>query len=377
MKINDLDSIISEILEKETRKLIVEQATNNDHVIDSVKNFQSLSNLMDKISNVESIGNGMVINIQNLTPEELIDCCGGTSLGDSQKNLMQGLHHDLEDTGFGSNFDIDIDIQGDENNLGLNIKISGSNDEMGENVKDTNPTADDKKDIILGGEQPEENKNTYKQTLKKMSENKKTIRLNEVEMADLLTKIIKEAVVAPSGGVLPGGVPGIDITKKARKDSGDENNAALKAIEEKIRKYLSFEGNDNPEFPRQIGKGTKVARENSPEEDDVVDDNRGRGTQDLTYDQEPSKGFRDRAKMSLTGASKMGNPSDAANAIKTDVGDKMAKSVEKRQQIKKDEPIYEKEAVPVKTKENTKKDPAVEKEMARMKQMSDYNKKTQ
>ena len=451
MKIKELDSVISEILMDETKKLIKEQIDGVDHLIDSVKSFQSLSGLVDKISEIEDAGSDgpvIFISIKGVTPEELVSCCGGDSLEHAQTNLMQGLHHDLEDNGFDGDFDIDVDTSGDENALHLVIRITPINDntlgdtEMKEQTKDTNPTVDDKKDVILGGLKPQEateqwqamageaiagealsgaelspviNKmatsalgskiadalggndeeevdeedkkltKTYKKMAKTESTQKKTITLNKAEMANLLSNIISEAVVAPSGGVLPGGVPGLDVTKKAIKDSGKENDSALKAVQKKIKDYLSFKGNDNPEFPNQIGKGDeKVATQNTSEEDEVVNDNRGRGPQDLDYDNEPSKRFKDRIKLSLVGSSEMGNPSDAGNAIKTDVGEKLHKNIEKRQENKSKEPIYPKEAVPVKTKpekEGVRKEnansPAVASEIMKMKQLSNYNEKTQ
>jgi hypothetical protein len=471
MKIKELDNIISEVLEQETKKLIMEQIDGVDHLIDSVKSFQSLSGFLNKIEEIEdagSDGNVVYISIKGVTPEELVDCCGGTSLEKAQTNLMQGIHHDLEDEGFGGDFDVEVETSGDAKALHLTIRITPNNDKTLSDMKedkDTNPTVDSKKDVILGGVKPEEveeqgeeiavglmmdklndsddedndsgtqsmmkdaatkyitgelgeeekdNKwiqkavnpkhkgyctpmtkstctperkklaKTFKKMEKNESINKKIITLNETEMSELLNKIIHESVVAPSGGVLPGGVPGIDVTKQAQKESGDENKDALKDVEKRIKEYLSFEGNDNPKFPHQIGKGEdKVATQNTAEEDEVVANERGRGPQDLDYDNEPSKRFKERLKMSLVGASEMGNSPDAVNAIKTDVGDKMHKNIEKRQANKEKEPIYPKEAVPVKTKgveqeaRHKNKNKAVDSDILRMKQMSEYNKKTQ
>ena len=427
MKIEELDTMINQVLEQEAKKLIIEQISETDHMIDSVKNFQSLSSLLDKISNIEDIGNGkfgVLISI-NITPEELVDCYGGSSLTEAETNLMQGLHHDLEDNQIGNDMDVDIDTQGDENSLILKIKITGT-----ESVSQEDTEMNEKKEIILGDKEicPKchkkicecnnevmeaevdeeakkwiqkafnkvekkgtEGKCTDKKygsstcppgskaynmakTLRKINETnmKKTITLNSSGMAELLKKIINE-VVAPKMD---------STTAKAIKDSGDENDKALQAVEKKIKKYLTFKGNDNPEFPNQIG-GEKVARQNSKEEDEVVDDNRGGTPSDLVYDHEPSEDFKKRAEMSLVGDSKMGNPTDAVNVIKTDVGTKMVKRGKKAQELRREEPIYRKSAVPVDEKsekeqpERGLKDPVVDKEIERMKQMSSYNKKTQ
>ena len=98
MKIAELDTMINQVLEQEAKKLIMEQISDTDHIIDAVKNLQTLSPLLGKISNIEDIGNGnfgILISVDNITPEELVNCCGGSSLGEAERNLMQGLHHDL------------------------------------------------------------------------------------------------------------------------------------------------------------------------------------------------------------------------------------------------------------------------------------------
>jgi hypothetical protein len=427
MKIKELDAMINQVLEQEAKKLIMEQISETDHMIDAVKNFQTLSPLLDKISNIENIGNGkfgVLISIDNITPEELVDCCGGSSLEEAETSLMQGLHHDLEDNQIGNAMDVDIDTQGDENSLELKIKITAI-----KNTSQGDTEMNEKKEVILGDKEicqkcnkevcecnnevkeievdeeakkwiqkafnkiekkGTEGKCTGKKygsstcppgskaynmakTLRKINETtmKKTITLTTAGMAGLLKKIINE-VTAPKMDA---------TTAKAIKDSGDQNNDALKAVEKKIKDYLTFKGNDNPEFPHQIG-GEKVARQNSKEEDEVVDDNRGGTPSDLVYDHEPSEDFKKRAEMALVGDSKMGNPSDAVNAIKTDVGNKMVKRGKRAQELRRKEPIYKKSAVPVDEKSGNEperglKNPVVGKEIERMKQMSSYNKKTQ
>jgi hypothetical protein len=370
MKIKEFDTAINQVLEDEVRRTILEQADlsdplndpnyedpgtpatepaghSTDSLMEKIKNFQSLSGLLNKITTNEEGPGNILITVTGVSPEELVESCGGSSLGESLKNLMQGIHHDLEENQYGKDLDVDIDTQGDENALTLIIRISSN------------------KDKTLTDTEMNEDKNE--------STMKKTISLSESDMAALLKRIIKEA----AGSTMDA------TTQRAIKDSGTENTAALKAVEKKIKDYLNFKGNDKPENFNQIGQGEeKVARQNSEEEDEVVNDNRGRGMQDLTYDQEPSKMFKDRLKMSLIGDSKMGNPSDAANAIKTDVGNNIHKTVEKRQKIKSEEPRYKKEGVPVKEKsegepERGLKDPVVEKDIERMKQLGSYNNKTQ
>ena len=170
-----------------------------------------------------------------------------------------------------------------------------------------------------------------------------------------------------------------------------------------MKDYLSFDGNDNPEFPHPIGKGEKVARKNTPEEEETIEDNRGRNPLDLTYDIEPSTQFKDRLKKAIDGHSTMGNapttvkpsikPSNGAdkgeeskdkdgNVIATpETGKKFEKESKRRIEIKKKEPRYNKEAQPTtksvnESKENSSKT-VIEEEIKKMKNLLSYNKKTQ
>lgn len=384
MNIKEFDKELNEILEQETKKLIMEQIDDVDHLIDSVKNFQTLSGLLSNVTEIEDAGaDGIMvfINIKNVQPEKLVDCCGGTSLEEAVKNLMQGLHHDLEDNKFGSDWDVDIDTSGDENALNLAIRLTPGNDlvknnDMEENIKDTNPTADDKKDIILGSKEMNEQNN--KPNLKKQNM-KKTITLSENGMKKLLKKIIKEIAE-----------PTMDTTtEKAISDSGKENADYIAYVEKKIKDYLSFKGNDNPEFPHQIGQGEeKAARQNSTEQEEEVDLNRGRGPQDLDYDTdgindngEPGKKFTDRAEKALVGDSTMGNSQDAVGITKSDTGKNILKSMKKRREALRKEPIYPKEAVPVDTKPSPNLgrpvNESVEEDIKKMKKFAAYNDKTQ
>ena len=63
-------------------------------------------------------------------------------------------------------------------------------------------------------------------------------------------------------------IPGLQAAEKSHLESGKENKAHLADVETKMKKLASFDGNDNPEFPKAIGKGEKVARKNSEEEND-------------------------------------------------------------------------------------------------------------
>ena len=471
MEPKEFDNIINEALMDEGKKIIEEQLGKINKLVGAIKAAKSLSGLANKIESIEPVGDGVKLILQGVSPEELVKCCGGDSLGKAQTNLMQGIHRDLDECGMGGSHDIDINTDGDEQALGLIIKVTPNGDELSieketdmdeqtdngelsnsfgqplyEDPKDENPTSDKDKDLILGdtemGEQEqtaagamsaqedmtehhkndrssqiafickndkdckkedveklsdEEVKKKYNALEKKMGmteSKKKVITLSESELETLIEKIISEAgVESPSANVVPGGVPGLDVTKKSHKDSGKENADALKAVEKKIKDFLSFDGNTDPEFPDPVGKGEqKVATKNTDSENDVVDLNRGRNPADLTYDQEPAEQFKERARLSLVGAAKMGNAqtdedgNGLGNVVPSKTGENIAKVAEKRKEARVNEPIYDKEAVPVDEEPNKKDRPgpgagnagdATASEILRMKQLSNYKETTQ
>lgn len=202
----------------------------------------------------------------------------------------------------------------------------------------------------------------------------KKIRLKETDFINLVTKMVNEAINTGSGN----GVPGISVTKKAQNGSKKENDEYAKEVEKKMKDYLSFDGNDNPEFPNQIG-GDKMAVQNGEEEEEIVDDNRGRMMVDINYDNEPSETFKKRADDALNGSSKMGNPKDAANTVPSKLGKKIKKEGEKLQKIKKEEPLYNKEPAPIRSVNETKTeiDSNIKEEFEKIKKLAGYNKKTQ
>jgi hypothetical protein len=208
---------------------------------------------------------------------------------------------------------------------------------------------------------------------------KKTIRLTETELTKMIAKMVSESI------------PGLNAAKKAHEESGKENKANISAVEKKIAATMKFDGNDNPKFPNAIGKGEKVARKNTPAQEDEIKKNFA-GLENLDYDIEPDEKFKKRLKMAIEGDRTMGN---APTTEKTDVvpsnGSKLgeepkdkdgnviptpetAKGIEKqvkdRQKDKDNRELYNKQAVPVKTK-------SINEEVEKMKKIFSYNKKTQ
>lgn len=196
-----------------------------------------------------------------------------------------------------------------------------------------------------------------------MYESKKSVRLSEAELVKLISQMVNEAV------------PGVAAYEDAHKKSGSQNDQALADVEKKIKQYLTFDGNDNPEFPGH-NQGDVEARQPSEDEADEVYDNRGGGLEDLDYDVEPSDKFKERLEMSLKGDAKMGNgQKDAGNVIPSKLGEKMIKKVKRKEEAKKEAPMYVKDPAPIKKEVNESK--VISEEVNRMKEMFLYNKKTQ
>ena len=196
---------------------------------------------------------------------------------------------------------------------------------------------------------------------------KKTLRLTESELINLINKMVNESV------------PGLNASNKSRSESGKENNSHLSDVDKKMKDYLSIPGNNNNKFPEQNKEGESVKVNNTEDEDEFVADQRGRGLENLEYQNEPSEQFKKRLKMAIGGDKLMGNSQDAANVVKTDLPKKLEKEVKRKSEDKKSEPLYKKEPQPVKSVNESKvsMNPILLEEMRKIKKLTDYNEKTQ
>ena len=200
-----------------------------------------------------------------------------------------------------------------------------------------------------------------------VNEGKKVLRLTESEMIKVIKSIVKESI------------PGLEALNKAKKGTGAETKTHMADVEKEMKKQASFDGNDNPEFPKQVNKGEKVARVNSDKEDEDVADNRGGGMEDLDYTNEPSENFKKRLKMALEGDALMGNSHEYANAVKTDTGKNLLKKVLRKDKKEEDVSMYNKDIDTVKTVNESKFkfSDLLNEEISKMKNIASYDKKTQ
>ena len=257
-------------------------------------------------------------------------------------------------------------------------------DECGSSYMEEEDGDDDFENMLRG-----RRKHSYvdkgEETPEEMGEEKKTVRLTESELIKLIGKMVSESI------------PGLQAAEKSHLESGKENKSHLADVETKMKKLASFDGNDNPEFPKAIGKGEKVARKNTPEQEEEIAKNYA-GLENLEYDIEPSEQFKKRLKMAIEGDTLMGNgkvtepasiePSNGAekgkeakekegNHIQTpETAKKIEKQVKDREEDKKNRVLYSKEKVPV-SESKVNFSSVLEAEIKKMKNITEYNKKTQ
>jgi hypothetical protein len=106
-------------------------------------------------------------------------------------------------------------------------------------------------------------------------------------------------------------VPGIDVTKKAKEESGKENKKAIKDMEKELSDY-----------DKESKKETKDAKE--PVKFNYTDDSEAEyhqemeimnGQEMIQYDRTPSEEYSKRAEEAIEGSSRMGNNPEWANVV--------------------------------------------------------------
>lgn len=332
MKVTDLNLFINNILESEVKKNILTE---------SKKEFYHIKCDGEPIATFDS---------KEMAEEQLPKY--KKSHPDKELIIEKGEYNDYSEM-------IDkLDEMGEEleEKENINMKTQDSNENMDINMSEKKETCNE-----CGGEMKEGMCMECGTKMNESTKKKRILRLKESELVELIKNSIVESV------------PGLTVTKAAQSKTKQESEENSREVAKKIQKATSFEGNDNPEFPKQIGKGEKVTRKPVENEEEIVADYRGGGMEDLDYEIEPSEMFKERQKMAIKGDSKMGNSHDAANVIKSDLPEKILKKVERKKQKEKEEPVISwghswKSPVDMKV---------VNEEIERMKKLLSYNEKTQ
>ncbi len=385
MKISELNQIIESVISEEVKKTIINEMNEGKKEVYHIKCEGVPLATFDTKEEAEE----HLPKYQGKQKGELIIEKGVYESHGDMLDKLDEMNDQLEETDNMKNTEMSEKLVGNQSELDKNDngKIDKQDFEMLRNDKNEEDECNE------CGSNMEEEKKTCEKCGKELCEcglvkesKKKVVRLKESELIDVIKKIIKESV------------PGLEVFKKAHSESGKESNEYLSDVKSKITKRETFEGNDNPEFPKPIGKGEKEARVNSKEQDEEVAKNFA-GLQNLDYDVEPSEKFKKRLKLAIEGDSTMGNapstektdvkPSNEAklgemskhkegNTIPTpETAKKIQKQVKDRQEDKKDRVVYKKEAVPTLSESKMKLSSLLNEEITKMKSIESYNKKTQ
>ena len=420
MKVSELTTIIENIVSNEIRKTIMEENNGKKEVYHikcegiPLATFESEEEANDALPDYKA----------KHKDGELIIEKGVYESHDDMMDKLDEMNDQLEETENMENTQMDEKLVGNQDKLDKNHngKIDGQDfkimkgqdssdeeecDECGSSSMEEEEKGDDDFENMLRGrrkhsyvdkgeetpDEMDEEKKSCEKCGKEICEcgggmyesKKKTVRLTESELIKLISKMVSESI------------PGLQAAEKSHLESGKENKAHLADVETKMKKLASFDGNDNPEFPKAIGKGEKVARKNTPEQEEEIAKNYA-GLENLEYDIEPSEQFKKRLKMAIEGDTLMGNgkvtepasikPSNGAekgkeakekegNHIQTpETAKKIEKQVKDREEDKKNRVLYSKEKVPV-SESKVNFSSVLDNEIKKMKNISEYNKKTQ
>jgi hypothetical protein len=239
-------------------------------------------------------------------------------------------------------------------------------------------------------------------TLGNLDENKKTLKLTENELVDLIEKIISEQKVENVKNNISVKTPvGLAEVEKANSKTEKDNKEEVKSVTKKMKDYLKdgskgkFEMNpkDFPKGNGELGEMTKKAYKPSGAVEEYIENLAYPGLENTDYDEiKPNEEW---LKDNLVGTSKTGNNPEWANAVKTDVGERANKKRELNLYSKEKKRSYNRVTQPVDeagegkgeekldsmfaTLESTdnKKGKLINEEISKMFKLIDYNKKTQ
>lgn len=224
-----------------------------------------------------------------------------------------------------------------------------------------------------------------------------TMDLTEDELIDMIEELVIEA---KENEKYSGKAKGMVEYERVFKLNKKENSDAMKAVEKKMKDYLKDGSKGdysmNPKhFPKgngELAKMDKKAYIPSKDVEDYVDDYAYPGMTNLNYDEiKPNDEW---VEANIKGSAKTGNSDEYANAVKTEVGEKMVKNYKKNAWGKQQKNAsYKRQSQPVDyAGENTPKKTSLDKlsenfevesnrliieEFEKIQHLMSYNKKTQ
>ena len=224
-----------------------------------------------------------------------------------------------------------------------------------------------------------------------------TMDLTEDELIDMIEELVIEA---KENEKYSGKAKGMVEYERVFKLNKKENSDAMKAVEKKMKDYLKDGSKGdysmNPKhFPKgngELDKMDKKAYIPSKDVEEYVDDYAYPGMTNLNYDEiKPNDEW---VEANIKGSAKTGNSDEYANAVKTEVGEKMVKNYKKNAWGKQQKNAsYKRQSQPVDyAGENTPKKTSLDKlsenfevesnkliieEFEKIQHLMSYNKKTQ
>lgn len=236
-----------------------------------------------------------------------------------------------------------------------------------------------------------------KEPMKKASKEKKgkkeTVRVTESELISLIEEMVNEEF--ETIGTKP---RGLSEYERAHKKSGSENKEYFKSLKKKMDDYLKDgskgDYEENPKhFPKGNGELEKMKAKKytmSKDGDEFIDDFMRPGMENLDYDEiHPNEEWMEK---NIEGSSETGNNPKWANAEETELGEKLNKKRKANKLAKAKKMAYNKSAQPVisdktgeesgtglniKLESTDKKEKVLNEEFNKIKNLMNYNRKTQ
>lgn len=231
-------------------------------------------------------------------------------------------------------------------------------------------------------------------TLRGLDEN--SLKLTEDELINLIENIVKE-----KNNISFKEPKGLDYTKRMQEKSKEENDGYAKSVVKKMKEYLSDGSKGtyemNPKFfPKgngELGEMKKKAYKASKAVEEYIENFAYPGLENTKYDEVKPK--NEWITMNIEGSPLTGNDPEYANAVKTDLGEKINKKRKKNLYQKEKDRSYKRVSQPVDeagegegSKElddmfaklesvENQKEKLVSEEMNHMKNLITYNRKTQ
>ena len=266
MKVSEIKQLIESIVTDEVRKTIMEEAEGNKEVyhikcegipLGTYSSQEEAENDMDKFKEMHP-GKELIIEKGIYeSHDDMLDKLDEMNDQLEETNDMENTEMQPEEGNAFSGALAAAKLKGDDEfkvgDKEYDVKEEEDCEECGGSyMEEEEEGSDDFEEILRGRRRKHSYVDNGEETPDEMGEcggggmyesKKKTIRLSETELTKMIAQMVSESI------------PGLDAAKKSHTESGKENNANIAAVEKKIAATMKFDGNDNPKFPKAIGKG--------------------------------------------------------------------------------------------------------------------------